>query len=65
MATYKTRLAGRKTRELELTQTEAEEMFALGFRFAEYNPEQGRCRISRPFELLIARDADELIIEQP
>lgn len=64
MATYKTRLAGRKTRELELTQAEAEAMFELGFRFAEYNPEQGRWRLSKPVELLIVRDHDELTIRQ-
>lgn len=64
MATYKTRLAGRKTRELELTQAEAEAMFELGFRFAEYNPEQGRWRLSKPVELLIVRDHDELTILQ-
>ena len=64
MATYKTRLAGRKTRELELTQAEAEAMFALGFRFSEYNPEQGRWRLSKPVELLIVRDHDELTIRQ-
>ena len=65
MATYKTRLAGRNTRELEITQAEAEEMFELGFRFAEYNPEQGRWRLSKPVELLIVRDHDELTIQQP
>jgi hypothetical protein len=65
MATYKTRLAGRKTRDLELTQAEAEAMFALGFRFAEFNPEQGRWRLSKPVELLIVRDYDELTIQQP
>lgn len=64
MATYKTRLAGRNTREIQFTRTEAEAMFALGFRFAEYNPEEGRWRISRPFELVIQRDMDELTIQQ-
>lgn len=64
MATYQTRLAGRKTRELELTQAEAEAMFELGFRFSEYNPEQGRWRLSKPVELLIVRDHDELTIRQ-
>ena len=65
MATYTTRLAGRNTRELVLTSKEAEAMYQLGFRFSEYSPEHGRCRVAPPIQLLILRDRDELIIEQP
>ena len=42
MLSYTTKLAGRKTRDLKLTPAEAEAMWDKGFRFAEYEPEQGR-----------------------
>lgn len=64
MLSYTTKLAGRKTRDLKLTPAEAEAMWDKGFRFAEYEPEQGRCRISMPFEMIILPDRDELTIRQ-
>lgn len=64
MLSHTTKLAGRKTRELQLTPAEAKAMWEKGFRFAEYEPEQGRCRVSMPFEMIIFPDRDELIIRQ-
>jgi hypothetical protein len=64
MATFTTRLNGRKERDLKLTIDEALAMHELGFRFAEYAPENDRCRLSAPFRLLIIPGKDELTIEQ-
>jgi hypothetical protein len=64
MATFTTRLNGRKERDLKLTIEEALTMHSLGFRFAEFAPEYDRCRLSSPFRLLIVPGKDELTIEQ-
>jgi hypothetical protein len=35
-----------------------------GFKFAEFEPEYGRYRLSRPYELVIIRDTNTLTIRQ-
>jgi hypothetical protein len=64
MLSHTTKLAGRKTRDLQLTQEEARAMWDKGSRFAEFEPEQGRCRVSMPYEVIVIADRDELIIRQ-
>lgn len=64
MATFTTRLNGRKGKDFKLTTEEALAMHALGFQFAEFTPEYDRCRLSSPFRLLIVPGKDELTIEQ-
>jgi hypothetical protein len=53
MPTFTTELANRTTRELPLTLAEASQMAEAGFKFAEFDPEYGRYRLSRPYELVI------------
>ena len=53
MPTFTTELANRTTRELPLTLAEASQMAEAGFRFAEFEPEYGRFRLSKPYELVI------------
>ena len=48
MPTFTTELANRTTRELPLTLAEASQMAEAGFRFAEFDPEYGRFRLSKP-----------------
>lgn len=51
MATYTTLVRDRDAERPELTrEEEAEEMAALGFRFAEFEPEEGRFRLSLPYK---------------
>ena len=64
MPTFTTELANRTTRELPLTLAEASQMAEAGFRFAEFNPEQNRYRISRPYELVIVLERNTLTIHQ-
>ena len=64
MLSHTTKLAGRKSRDLQLTPAEAKAMWDIGFRFAEYDPEHGRCRVSMPYEVIIVPDRDELTIRQ-
>ena len=64
MVSLKTRLNCRKTREIELTPDKAEAMLRLVFRFAEFTPEEGRFRLSRPLEVTIIGNLDELTIQQ-
>ncbi|MDB5506084.1 MAG: hypothetical protein JWR75_722 [Devosia sp.] len=64
MLTFTTELAGRTRRELPLTLKEASEMAAVGFRFAEFNLEQQRFRLSQPFEVLLVPDNNRLTISQ-
>jgi hypothetical protein len=64
MVSHTTRLSGRKARDLQLTAAEAQAMLEKGFRFAEFEPEHGRCRVSMPYEVIVIRDRDELIIRQ-
>lgn len=40
-------------------------MYAQGFRFSIYAPEQGQVQLSRPCNLMIAPHKDELTFEQP
>ena len=64
MLSYTTTLAGRTQRELPLTRQEAESMVEAGFRFAEYNPESNRFRLSRPYELVLLPERGTLTIRQ-
>lgn len=64
MATFKTALNGRKEKDLQLTVDEAVAMQEKGFRFAEYAPEHGRCRLSSPYSMFIVPSRNELTIEQ-
>ncbi|WP_316355485.1 hypothetical protein [Devosia sp.] len=64
MPSFTTELANRTTRELPLTLAEASQMAEAGFRFAEFNPEQNRYRISRPYELVIVPERNTLTIRQ-
>ena len=64
MLTFTTELADRNSRELPLTLAEASQMAEAGFKFAEFEPEYGRYRLSKPYELMIIRDTDTLTIRQ-
>jgi len=64
MLTFTTELTGRNTKELPLTLAEASQMAEAGFRFAEFNPEQQRFRLSKPYELVMVRDTNTLTIRQ-
>jgi hypothetical protein len=64
MPTFTTELANRTTRELPLTLAEASQMAEAGFKFAEFAPEYGRYRLSKPYELVIIRDTNTLTIRQ-
>ncbi|SEQ02941.1 hypothetical protein SAMN05428969_1614 [Devosia sp. YR412] len=64
MPSFTTELANRTTRELSLTLAEASQMAEAGFKFAEFEPEYGRYRLSRPYELVIIRDSNSLTIRQ-
>lgn len=64
MLTFTTELAGRTRRELPLTLAEASQMAEAGFRFAEFNPEQNRYRLSQPYELVMIPDRNTLTIRQ-
>jgi len=64
MPTFTTELANRTGRELPLTLSEASQMAEAGFRFAEFNPEQSRFRLSRPYELVLIPDRGTLTIRQ-
>jgi hypothetical protein len=50
MVTYTTLVRDRDAERPELTREEAEEMAALGFRFAEFELEEGRFRLSLPYK---------------
>lgn len=64
MPTFTTELAGRTSRELPLTLAEASQMAEAGFRFAEFNPEYNRYRLSQPYELVLIPDKGTLTIRQ-
>ena len=64
MLTFTTELADRNSRELPLTLAEASQMAEAGFKFAEFEPEYGRYRLSKPYELVIIRDTNTLTIRQ-
>ena len=64
MPTFTTELAGRTSRELPLTLAEASQMAEAGFRFAEFNPEYNRYRLSRPYELVLIPDKNTITIRQ-
>lgn len=64
MRTFTTELSGRTRRELPLTLAEASQMAEAGFRFAEFNPEENRYRLSQPYELVMIPDRNSLTIRQ-
>lgn len=64
MLSFTTQLSGRSYRDLPLTPDEAARMAEAGFRFAEFNPEQQRFRLSQPYELVIIPDRNSLTIRQ-
>ena len=64
MPSFTTELADRNRKELSLTLAEASQMAEAGFKFAEFEPEYGRYRLSRPYELVIIRDTNTLTIRQ-
>ncbi len=64
MLTFTTELAGRTSKELPFTLAEASQMAQAGFRFAEFNPEENRFRLSRPFELVLIAQTNTLTVRQ-
>jgi hypothetical protein len=64
MLSFTTTLSGRTQREIRLTREEAIRMFEAGFRFAEFNPEHERFRLSQPYELIMIPDRGVLTIRQ-
>ena len=65
MASFTTTLGDRaNSRPLKLTRQEAQEMEAAGFRFAEYDLEHDRYRVSMPYQLIIMRDSGLVTFEQ-
>ena len=64
MPSFTTDLAGRTQRDIPLTSAEALAMHERGFRFAEFNPEQGRFRLSQPYELVMIPEKGVLTIRQ-
>ncbi|HEY0033942.1 MAG TPA: hypothetical protein VGB81_11815 [Devosia sp.] len=64
MLSFTTDLAGRTGRQLPLTLAEASQMAEAGFRFAEFNPEQNRFRLSQPYELVMIPGKGVLTIRQ-
>ena len=64
MPTFTTELADRTGRELPLTLAEASQMAEAGFRFAEFNPEGNRYRLSQPYELVMIPERNALTIRQ-
>ncbi|WP_240233637.1 hypothetical protein [Devosia lacusdianchii] len=65
MLSHTTKLAGRQSKGLNLTPEEGEAMYAKGFRFSIYRPEEGELQLSRPYQVLIMPLRDELTITQP
>lgn len=64
MPTFTTELANRTARELPLTLAEASQMAEAGFKFAEFEPEYGRYRLSKPYELVMIPERNTLTIRQ-
>ena len=64
MHIFTTELDGRTRRELPLTLAEANQMAEAGFRFAEFNPEYNRYRLSQPYELVMIPERNILTIRQ-
>lgn len=64
MLTFTTDLAGRTQRDIPLTPAEALELHQRGFRFAEFNPEHNRFRLSQPYELVMIPEKGVLTIRQ-
>lgn len=65
MPSHTTKLAGRHGKVLDLTPDEGEAMYQKGFRFSIYRPEEGELQLSRPYQVLILPQRDELTITQP
>lgn len=64
MLTFTTELAGRDPDKPRLTPSEAEKMVTLGFRFAEYDVESERFRLSLPYRMAQNLDRDTLTFMQ-
>ena len=64
MPTFTTELADRTGRELPLTLAEASQMAEAGFRFAEFNPDANRFRLSKPYDLVLIPERGTLTIRQ-
>jgi len=52
MLTYTTALQGRDMDTLQLTDKEASELLAAGFRFSVFDPSTRNYRLSAPYKLL-------------
>jgi hypothetical protein len=64
MATFTTAVAGRKPDRSALKYPEAAEMLLAGSRFAEFNPEGDRYRVSVPFRIAHNLLKDTITIRQ-
>lgn len=64
MAWFLTKIDGRDSGKLRLTEAEAWAMWREGFRFAEFNPESDEYRLSRPYAVAENRDKGTLAISQ-
>jgi hypothetical protein len=64
MATFTTTAAARNPDRLALKYVEAVEMLSAGFRFAEFNPEGDRYRVSVPYGVAHNLLKDTITIEQ-
>lgn len=64
MLTYTTTLNKRDVDKLQLTDEEAEDLAAAGFRFSIFNPERREYRLSAPYKILHALEKGTLTIMQ-
>ena len=65
MVTYSTVLGKRDPDKLKLTLDEAADMWAAGFRFSIYNPENHEFRLSAPYRLLQNLERGTITLQQP
>lgn len=64
MAEYTTLLQGRDPRKLKLTEEEAWDMWAAGFRFSIFDPTNDDYRLSIPWKTLIMVGKDIVTLQQ-
>lgn len=64
MIRFTLELAGRNPDKPKLTADEAAEMVTIGFRFAEYDPDGERFRLSLPYRTAQNLERDTLTIMQ-
>ena len=64
MLTYTPPLNKRDVDKLQLTDEEAVDLAAAGFRFSIFNPERREYRLSAPYKILHALEKDTLTIMQ-